>query len=93
MATSVRIDLDGSGIRSLLRDSSLIEDAVNEVASRAEGLAAGIMVDGEPGSTSLPVTSEISTSGSRARGYVTVDHPAGMAVEAKHRVLGSAAGG
>lgn len=50
-------------------------------------VSAGIRVDGEPGDIALPVTVRTSGRGIRARTYVTLDHPAGLAVEAKHKLL------
>ena len=85
---AVRVDLSSAGVAAVLR-SAPVQAAVNAAAERVAATArnAGIMVEGEPGDVPLPVTVE-EAGGTRARARVVLDHPAGMAVEAKHRLLG-----
>ncbi|MBM0203194.1 hypothetical protein JNW90_09165 [Micromonospora sp. STR1s_5] len=85
-----RVRLKRRGMRDLLRS-----DAVQEVLGRkAEAVAgeveaAGIRVDGVPGRVALPVTVDVDAGLARARATVTLDHPSGLAVEAKHGILTS----
>lgn len=94
MAASVRIDLNKLGILHAALTSDEVRDAVEdkaeEIADRVEGL--GIMVEGDPGTVALPVEVVPAHSSSRARALVMLDHPSGLAVEAKHRALGGALG-
>jgi hypothetical protein len=75
---------------------------IGEILSRAEtqemlhakGLAVadqiksvGVRVDGEPGAIPLPVEVRTTGRGIRARTVVVLDHPSGLAVEAKHKLL------
>lgn len=87
MATSIKIELDRDGIRALLRDpavQALLDDKARAVARAAEGR--GVLVGGDPGTEALPISTR-SAGGARARAVVGIDHPAGLAVEAKHRLL------
>jgi hypothetical protein len=90
---SVRIELNGAGIRSLLGSAEVQEmlerkaEAVAD-AARARDITVG-PVDGGSDDIPLPVT-VVPRKGSRARVLVAVDHPAAIAAEAKYRVLGSA---
>jgi hypothetical protein len=93
MATQVRLELNSPGIRALLTDPQMrkaMEEMAEEVARRARGR--GIMVDGEPGEVPLPIAVVPAHGRTRARALVVIDHPAGVAVEAKDRVLGGALG-
>jgi hypothetical protein len=45
------------------------------------------MVDGIPGDEKPPIYQVDARSSSRARALVVLDHPAGLAIEAKHRLL------
>jgi hypothetical protein len=86
--SSVRIDLDRAGIRSLLGD-----DGVQAMLMRKAGAVATAanehspMVDGIPGDEKPPIYQVDARSSSRARALVVLDHPAGLAIEAKHRLL------
>lgn len=75
---------------------------IGEILNRAEtqemlhakGLAvadliksAGIRVEDIPGDIPLPVEVRTSGRGIRARTIVALDHPAGLAVESKHKLL------
>lgn len=91
MSGAVRIELNSSGIRELLVDDDvldMLEDKARDVAdaAQARGISVG-STSGGSGETPLPVDVEASVSGSRARAVVIIAHPAGIAVEAKHRVL------
>jgi len=88
MATSFLIELDRDGIQELLGSSEvqdLLMDKGEAVARAARGR--GILVGGEPGTTPLPVAVVNASTDRRARVLVFLDHPAGLAVEAKHRLL------
>lgn len=81
---SVRIELNGPGIRELLRSEgvqAMLMERGGKVAKAVESLALKVG-DDEP----LPVA-VVSGRGRRARANVVVDHPAALAVEAKHRAL------
>lgn len=85
-----RVEVNGKGLRELLRSQEVRAD----LARRAEAVAArvrgaGIMVNGEPGTDPLPVKVTSDIGPGRARAQVAITHPSGMAVEAKHRILGS----
>ena len=68
----------------------VVEAKADDVAGRARGR--GVMVDGQPGEVALPITTERARSKGRARALVVIDHPSGLAVEAKHRLLVGALG-
>lgn len=90
MALDVR--LHSAEMAAMLR-SDPVQAAVmaeaEKVAERAR--SAGILVEGEPGDVVLPVeVTDARTS--RARALVSLNHPAGLATEAKHRILGGALG-
>lgn len=83
--------LDHGGIGALLK-SDAIAGMVNEAAERvAEHVRdQGIKVDGIPGKYDLPVkVAEYTTD--RAAAAVTLAHPSGIAVQAKHGALTRAA--
>lgn len=85
-----RVKLHRRGMRELLRS----EDVQQLLAGKAQGVAeqveaAGIRVDGTPGRVPLPVAVEVGAGEGRARAVVVLDHPSGIAVEAKHGVLTS----
>lgn len=85
---SVRIELDKAGIRSLLTapaTQAMLDGKAEAVAEAARGR--GVSVEGSPGDVALPITTRSGGGGSRARAYVSIDHPSGLAVEAKHRLL------
>lgn len=87
----VRIEQDYGGIGQLLKSAevrAMISERGSAIARAAE--ARGITVNND--SESLPVTQVDGIGGSRAYTLVILDHPAGAAVEAKHRVLGTALG-
>ena len=86
--SSVRIDLDRSGVGGVLRSSGVQADLDRRgraVQSAAEGF--GIMVEGEPGDVPLPITVSSAGTSNRARTIVAIDHWSGLNVEAKHRLL------
>lgn len=92
MAVTVRVVLNSPGIRSLV-SSSQMQEHMEAVASgiAARALDAGIKVEGEPGDVALPIEMRKPDSpGARAHAWVVITHPSGLAVEAKHRVLGGA---
>jgi hypothetical protein len=85
----VTIELNGDGIRDLLKSDGvqqMLVDRAEQVAEHARGR--GVRVEGEPGDEPLPIRVEAGTRGrTRARAFVIVDHDAALAVEAKHRLL------
>ncbi|MCG5460846.1 hypothetical protein MED01_004272 [Micromonospora sp. MED01] len=85
-----RVKLNRRGMRELLR-SEAVQGVLGRKASAvaAEVEAAGIRVDGVPGRIALPVTVDVGAGTERARATVTLDHPSGLAVEAKHGILTS----
>lgn len=93
MPTSVRITLNSPGIRALLTSNEMqqaMEQVAGDVAQRAR--SRGIMVEGEPGDVPLPIVVVDARGRTRARALVMVDHPSGLAVEARDRVLAGALG-
>lgn len=84
-----RVRLDRRGMRDLLKSEgvqAMLGRKARAVADQVE--AAGIRVEGIPGRIALPVTVKTSAGKGRARSRVILDHPSGLAVESKHRVLG-----
>lgn len=91
MPATLRLELNRDGIRREVLNGegtkALVEASAAATAEQARSV--GLMVEGEPGETALPITSQASHFPSRARAIVTIDHPSGLAVEAKHRLLAS----
>jgi len=87
VAIRVRVKLNQSGMRELLRSEdvqTMLGGKAQAVAARVE--AAGIRVEGKPG-VPLPVTVAAGLGEGRARAAVILDHPAGIAAEAKYAIL------
>lgn len=85
---SVRIEANPEGIADLLvlpGVRALLFEKGEQVAAAAKGR--GIRVEGVPGKVALPITVASGRDTKRARTLVYADHMAGMAVEAKHRLL------
>lgn len=83
----VRVEQDYAGIGQLLKSAevrAMISERGSAIARVAEGR--GITVDNDR--VALPVTQVDGIGGTRAYTLVILDHAAGTAVEAKHRVLG-----
>lgn len=89
--SSVRIELARNGLREVLTGVELEKVLADKArAVQAAAQSRGIKVSGEDGEVPLPIevsSSARGTSGGRARAAVWIDHPAGLAVEAKHRLL------
>lgn len=85
-----RVKLNRRGMRNLLRSEDVQAMLGRKAAAVAEQVeAAGIRVDGVPGTVALPVAVDVAVGAERARARVILDHPAGIAVEAKHGILTS----
>jgi hypothetical protein len=89
MARNVR--RNSRGIAEVAKSAAV----AREITALAERVAAnvraqGIHVEGEPGDVALPVEVTSYTT-DRARSSVTITHPAGQAVQAKHGSLTKAA--
>ncbi|WP_433651033.1 hypothetical protein ACQP2C_32490 [Micromonospora zamorensis] len=85
-----RVKLKRRGMRELLRSEgvqAMLGRKAEAVAEQVE--AAGIRVDGVPGRIALPVRVVVTAGEGRARATVTLNHPSGLAVEAKHGILTS----
>lgn len=85
---SVLIELNGDGVRQLLRSpevQQMLDGKARAVAQAVE--SRGIKVDDAKGNRVAVPVDVRSAGGQRARATVGLDHPAGLAVEAKHRVL------
>lgn len=90
MAIRVRIKLNRRGIGQVLRSADVQAMLAVKAEAVAEAVrAAGIRVEDEPGDIPLPVTTNVTGRGVRARAYVNLDHESGEAVEAKHGILTS----
>ncbi len=86
---AVQIKLNSRGVRELLRSRAVVA-ALRQVAESIadQARAAGVRVEHVPGDIPLPVTVRVHGGGDRAIAQVILDHPSGIAVEAKHRLLG-----
>lgn len=85
------IKLDGRGIEGVAKSAEMHRE-INKLAEKvADNVRAqGIRVDGIPGDIALPVkVTEGETD--RARATVSLAHPSGKAVQAKHGALTKAA--
>ena len=88
---SVHIQVDKRGVAEVAKSpemKALIHDLAEEVAQNVRDL--GIMVNGVPGTDELPVKVTDSTT-DRAVSRVSITHPSGLAVQAKHGALSKAA--
>ena len=92
--TRAKVRLNNAGIRSLLKSGPMlltVKKAADDVAENVRDM--GIQVgdrDGGPREVDLPVTVRVGTT-DRAHASVTLAHPAGRAVQAKHGALTKAA--
>lgn len=87
------VRLSSAGMRDLLTSAGVqreMERVADRVRQRAEGR--GVRVDGDPGEQPVPIVVREAKGRTRARALVVIDHPAGEAVESKHRLLGGALG-
>jgi hypothetical protein len=94
MARRGVVRLNSVGVAAVLRSDAMhraVEDAAEAVADnvRAQGITVGDK-DGGSHEYALPVTVRMSTT-DRAHANVTLAHPAGQAVQAKHGSLTKAA--
>lgn len=90
MAIRVRIKLNRRGVGQVLRSADMQSMLAEKAEAVAEAVrAAGIRVEDVPGDVPLPVTTNVTGRGVRARAYVNLDHPSGLEVEAKHGILTS----
>ena len=82
-----RVKLNRSGVRSVLT-STQVESELRRIAEQAASTARsrGVLVENK--TVPIPVEVRTSRSGNRAHAYVVLAHPAGLAVEAKYRLLG-----
>lgn len=83
----MRVELDRAGIGKLLTSSevqSMLDDKAGRVADAAR--AQGVTV-GWDDTTPVPIVTESTGGSTRARALVITDHEAGLAIEAKHRLL------
>lgn len=78
-------------VRALTSDR--VMDAAERVAGRVAEKAAdfGIRVEGEPGDVELPVRVSMQEKEGEPYASVTIAHPSGLAVQAKHGLLTRAA--
>lgn len=91
---AARVTLNHAGIAAILKSGemhALIERVTESVAQhvRDQGIRVGDR-DGGPRERDLPVDAKVVTT-DRAHGVVTITHPAGIAVQAKHGALTRAA--
>lgn len=92
--TLLNLRLDHGGIAEILKSGEM----ASAVHGAAENIAQGVqrvMVEGVPGKIPIPVEVRDYDGGDRVASSVSLDHPAGLAVQAKHGVLtaGAAAAG
>lgn len=89
--TSVRVVPNQAGIDALLRSDNVVDvirDRTEKMASAARGR--NVLIEGEPGDVLAPIETAVTIQDGAARGVVYVPHAAGLALEAKHRLLGGA---
>lgn len=84
-----KVQLDHGGVAALLKSTAmhaLVQDVAEEIAAavQSQGLRVGAFAGG--GDIPLPVEVSVTTT-DRARANVTLAHPAGVAVQAKHGAL------
>lgn len=86
------VRLDPVGLRQIARSSGM-QDAIDEageaVADNVRSMR--IRVQHIPGDIDLPVTNEPGSLDDQAASFVTLAHPSGEAVQAKHGALSKAA--
>lgn len=89
-----KVTLNHAGIAAVLKSAGMqAQIAATTEAVAANVRALGIKVgdrDGGPAEVDLPVKTEVILT-DRAHGRVTIAHPAGQAVQAKHGALTKAA--
>ena len=87
--SSVRIEMDYAGVGELLRSAEVQADLETRGGNMATACTSrGLTVEGDGGGqVPLPVT-VVPAKTKRARVLVTIDHPSGLAMESKYRVLG-----
>lgn len=83
-----RIAVNGQGLHELLtsREVQAMLDAKAQQVKQAADQA-GLAVSGFPGDGPLPVNVSSNPEPHRARSLVSIDHPSGLDVESKHRLL------
>lgn len=89
---SIRFEPNDAGVAELLNSAGVHADINRRgeaMRAAAESAASGILVEGEPGDEPVSVEGEMGGD-SRARYTLAITHPSGLAVEAKHRILGGA---
>lgn len=89
-----RVRLNQKGVAEILKSAGMhrvVQEAVEAIAEnvRDQGIKVGDR-DGGPAEYDLPVKTSVTTT-DRAHGVVTLAHPAGEAVQAKHGALTKAA--
>lgn len=85
-----RVRVTSAQVRQLQRSErvqAILARKGEAVAQAVRAASAGIRVEGVPGRVELPVTATLVVGRERARARVYLDHPSGIAVEAKHGVL------
>lgn len=91
---TVRFRRNSAGMVALLLSPGVkahLEGLANAVRDAAESDASwDQQVSGEPGTETIPYRVRVERHGDRNVAQVSGDHPAALAVEAKHRVLGRA---
>lgn len=88
-----KVKLDHGGIAALLKSGEM-QALVNEAAEQIAGniRSQGVTVGAFHGAGEIPLPVEVSTmTTDRAHASVTLAHPAGVAVQAKHGALTKAA--
>lgn len=86
----VNVAIARVGIAALLR-SEPVQRHLDELAARVAQAAAsqGIRISGDPGVEPVPIEVVSAGDSTRARAIVAINSAAGLAIEAKHRLLGS----
>lgn len=93
----IKIDLNGDGIREMLKSAEvqdMLDGSADRIADAANAkynaLTVGARKPGERADTTIRAERRSpAKTATRGRSRVVADHPAALAVEGKHRVLGS----
>lgn len=89
-----RVRLNDQGVEDLLRSAAMrsaVENAAKAVAANVEAQGIGVG-DRDGGKHEIPLPVRVATTTTdRAHANVTLAHPAGLAVQAKHGALTKAA--
>jgi len=93
MSNQIKFDMNHAAFARILKSAAMhrvVAAATEQIADnvRSQGITVGAFTGNDQ--IDLPVKTEVTTT-DRAHGSVMINHPAGIAVEAKHGALSKAA--